>query len=158
MHERKLEHTNDEDVNVDQSKARSKTKTVTTTTITTTSKTFAVKKIPNSNSLSQRVYEFEKTARYMIKKLQETREKIEASIAASADPETIEHLKLLVAPDAATLISQGDSLVLETHGNTPQLANTVMEIQSILREKFREVQHSRLVRFQNEYFLNAKKK
>ncbi|XP_031638601.1 dystrophin, isoforms A/C/F/G/H isoform X5 [Contarinia nasturtii] len=144
MHERKLEHATNEDVNVDQSQTNTKSKTVTTTTITTTSKTFAVKKMSNSTSLSQRVYEFEKTARYMIKKLQETREKIEASIAASADPETIEHLKLLVAPDAATLISQGDSLVLETHGNTPQLANTVMEIQSILREKFREVQHSRL--------------
>lgn len=98
----------------------------------------------NSSSLSQRVYEFEKTARYMIKKLQETIEKIEASITAAADPDTIDHLKMLVAPDAATLISQGDSLVLETHGNaTPELANTVMEMQSILREKFREVQHAK---------------
>lgn len=80
----------------------------------------------------------------MIKKLQETSDKIEASIAASADPETIDHLKMLVAPDAATLISQGDSLVLETHGNaSPELANTVMEMQSILREKFREVQHAK---------------
>lgn len=82
----------------------------------------------------------------MIKKLQETIEKIEASIVASADLETIDHLKMLVAPDAATLISQGDSLVLETHGNaSPELANAVMEMQSILREKFREVQHAKWV-------------
>lgn len=144
MHERKLEHASKEDANVDQLKTHTKSKTITTTTITTTAKTFSTKKTTNSSSLSQRVYEFEKTARYMIKKLQETSEKIESSIAASTDPETIEHLKMLVAPDAATLISQGDSLVLETHGNsTPELANAVMEIQSILREKFREVQHAK---------------
>lgn len=120
-----------------------KSKTV-TTTITTTAKIFSTKKSNHSTSLSQRVYEFEKTARYMIKKLQETSEKIAASKAASVDPDTIEHLKMLVAPDAATLISQGDSLVLETHGNaTPDLAKTVMDIQAILREKFREVQHSK---------------
>lgn len=80
----------------------------------------------------------------MIKKLQETREKIDSSLVAQVDADTIEHLKMSVAPDAATLISQGDSLVLETHGSSSsELANTVMEIQSILREKFREVQHAR---------------
>lgn len=144
MHERKLEQTTNENASADQLKGRPSSKSVTTTTITTTAKTFSVKKTQNSNSLSQRVYEFEKTARYMIKKLQETIEKIEASIVASADLETIDHLKMLVAPDAATLISQGDSLVLETHGNaSPELANAVMEMQSILREKFREVQHAK---------------
>lgn len=133
-----------EDEKSDQTKACTQSKLVTTTTITTTAKTYLVKKnTTNFSTLSQRVYEFEKTARYMIKKLQETAEKIRSSIAASADLETIEHLKMLVAPDAATLISQGDSLVLETHGNTSSdLANIVMEIQSILREKFREVQHA----------------
>lgn len=105
---------------------------------------YTTKKSTNSSSLSQRVYEFEKTARYMIKKLHETSEKIADARTASADTETIEHLKMLVAPDAATLISQGDSLVLETHGNaTPELAKTVMDMQAILREKFREVQHSK---------------
>lgn len=144
LHERKLEQTSKEDNGSDQSKSRSKSKTVTTTTITTTAKTFSTKKTTNSSSLSQRVYEFEKTARYMIRKLQETSEKITTSLAASVDPETIEHLKMLVAPDAATLISQGDSLVLETHGNaTPELAKDVMDIQAILREKFREVQHAK---------------
>lgn len=144
LHERKLESTETDDFAADKSKARTMSKSVTTTTITTTAKTYSVKKTSNSSSLSQRVYEFEKTARYMIKKLQDTKEKIDTSINASVDPETVEHLKMLVAPDAATLISQGDSLVLETHGNaSPELANTVMKMQSILREKFREVQHAK---------------
>lgn len=79
-------------------------------------------------------------AKYMIKKLIETREKIDQSLNK---PDAIEHLKLSIAPDAATLISQGDTLVLETHGNLPDLSNSVMKIQSILREKFREVQQTR---------------
>lgn len=142
MHERKMEPAETDDASADLSRTTSKS--VTTTTITTTAKTFSIKKTSNSSSLSQRVYEFEKTARYMIKKLQDTKDKIDSSMVASVDPETVEHLKMLVAPDAATLISQGDSLVLETHGNaSPELANAVMEMQSILREKFREVQHAK---------------
>lgn len=94
----------------------------------------------NVNTLNQRVFEFEKTAKYMIKKLNETKAKIDNE----NDNELIEHLKMSIAPDAATLISQGDSLVLETHGtSSPELANTVMTMQTILREKFREVQHAR---------------
>lgn len=128
----------------DNTSPQSKETKVVTTTIITTAKSFSLAKSSNSTTLSQRVYEFEKTARYMIKKLQETRNKIDASLAAQADAETIEYLKMSVAPDAATLISQGDSLVLETHGSTSsELATTVMEIQSILREKFREVQHAK---------------
>lgn len=139
-----MEQSTKEDSSYDHTKSRNKSKTVTTTTITTSAKTFSVKKTSNSSSLSQRVHEFEKTARYMIKKLQDTIDKIEASLSAAVDPDTIENLKMLVAPDAATLISQGDSLVLETHGNaTPELANTVMEMQAILRDKFREVQHAK---------------
>lgn len=76
----------------------------------------------------------------MIKKLTETKVKIDQE----NDTEMIEHMKMTIAPDAATLISQGDSLVLETHGSaTPDLANTVMKMQAILREKFREVQHTK---------------
>ncbi|XP_055309630.1 dystrophin, isoforms A/C/F/G/H-like, partial [Sitodiplosis mosellana] len=137
MHERKLEPVETENATENQSEAHK--------SITTKAKTFSMKKTSNSRSLSQRVYEFERTARYMIKKLQDTKEKIDASIIVAVDSETIEHLQMLVAPDAATLISQGDSLVLETHGNaSSELANTVIEMQSILREKFREVQHAKL--------------
>lgn len=110
------------------------TKTITTIT------TFSTRKQTNSNSLSQRVHEFEKTARYMVKKLLETREKIESATTTDA----VEHLKMSIAPDAATLISQGDTLVLETHGNaSSELSNAVIDIQSLLREKFREVQHAK---------------
>lgn len=94
----------------------------------------------NANTLIQRVFEFEKTAKYMIKKLTDTKAKIDQESSS----ELIEHMKLTIAPDAATLISQGDSLVLETHGSpSPDLANTVMKMQAILREKFREVQHAK---------------
>lgn len=54
-----------------------------------------------------------------------------------------ELLKHSIAPDAAALISQGDSLVLETHGKDRKLSQIVMKTQSILREKFREVQQSK---------------
>lgn len=142
LHERKLDRTDDEQMKFVPKTSKIKT----TTTITTSAKVFSTKKTitPDSSSLPQRVYEFEKTARYMIKKLQETRDKIEESLAVNADADTIEILKMSIAPDAATLISQGDSLVLETHGSlSTELANTVMDIQSILREKFREVQHAK---------------
>lgn len=76
----------------------------------------------------------------MIKKLNETRGKIESATSIDA----VEHLKMTIAPDAATLISQGDTLVLETHGNaSAELSNAVIDIQSILRERFREVQHAK---------------
>lgn len=55
----------------------------------------------------------------------------------------IEDLKMLIAPDAATLISQGDSLVLETHGKQGTISRTVMKNQIMLREKFREVQKAK---------------
>lgn len=55
----------------------------------------------------------------------------------------IEDLKMHIAPDAATLISQGDSLVLETHGKQGALSRVVIKSQSILREKFREVQQAK---------------
>jgi len=54
-----------------------------------------------------------------------------------------EDLRLLIAPDAATLISQGDSLVLETHGRQGSISRLVMRTQIILREQFREVQQAR---------------
>lgn len=96
----------------------------------------------NSISLEQRVSEFDKTAKYMIRKLETTRQTIEK---CEEGPETIEHLKLSIAPDAATLISQGDTLVLETHGKSTELSATVMKTQSLLREKFREMKHTRFV-------------
>ncbi|XP_058979268.1 dystrophin, isoforms A/C/F/G/H isoform X5 [Musca domestica] len=91
-------------------------------------------------SLEQRVSEFEKNAKYMMMRLDKTKEKIEKNTEGER---AVEDLKMLIAPDAATLISQGDSLVLETHGKQGSLSRVVMKSQIILREKFREVQQSK---------------
>ncbi|XP_075145725.1 dystrophin isoform X3 [Haematobia irritans] len=100
--------------------------------------------IPNSKfptgSLEQRVSEFEKNAKHMMTRLDKTKEKIEKNTEGER---AVEDLKMLIAPDAATLISQGDSLVLETHGKQGSLSRVVMKSQIILREKFREVQQSK---------------
>ncbi|XP_058831030.1 dystrophin, isoforms A/C/F/G/H isoform X2 [Topomyia yanbarensis] len=91
-------------------------------------------------SLEQRVNEFDKTAKYMIKKLEQTRKLIDN---CEDDSSVIENLKLTIAPDAATLISQGDTLILETHGKSNTLTQHLINTQSHLREKFKEVQSSR---------------
>lgn len=90
-------------------------------------------------TLEQRVFEFDKTAQFMIKKLTSTRDQIEHCTNGS---EAVDHMKLSIAPDAATLISQGDSLVLETHGKSTEMSNIVMQTQSLLREKFREMKNA----------------
>ncbi|XP_065355052.1 dystrophin, isoforms A/C/F/G/H isoform X8 [Calliphora vicina] len=98
------------------------------------------KPFANSGTLEQRVLEFENSAKYMMAKLEKTKEKIEKTTEGER---AIEDLKMLIAPDAATLISQGDSLVLETHGKQGSLSRVVMKSQIILREKFREVQQAK---------------
>ncbi|XP_068153856.1 dystrophin, isoforms A/C/F/G/H isoform X7 [Drosophila tropicalis] len=89
-------------------------------------------------SLEQRVEYFDKKAKQMIHKLELTKIKIEQCHESEA-----EDLRLLIAPDAATLISQGDSLVLETHGKQGNFSRLVMRTQIILREKFHEVQQAK---------------
>ncbi|XP_039490405.1 dystrophin, isoforms A/C/F/G/H isoform X16 [Drosophila santomea] len=88
-------------------------------------------------NLDDRVREFDKQAKQMIYKLKLTKAKIEQCHESEA-----EDLRLLIAPDAATLISQGDSLVLETHGRQGSISRLVMRTQIILREQFREVQQA----------------
>uniref|UniRef100_A0A6P4ES50 Protein detached n=1 Tax=Drosophila rhopaloa TaxID=1041015 RepID=A0A6P4ES50_DRORH len=89
-------------------------------------------------NLDDRVREFDKQAKQMIYKLKLTKAKIEQCHESEA-----EDFRLLIAPDAATLISQGDSLVLETHGKQGSISRLVMRSQIILREQFREVQQAR---------------
>ncbi|XP_064549814.1 dystrophin, isoforms A/C/F/G/H isoform X9 [Drosophila montana] len=89
-------------------------------------------------NLEHRVQEFNKLAKQMIYKLELTKVKIEQGHETEA-----EDLRMLIAPDAATLISQGDSLVLETHGKQGSISRLVMRTQIILREKFREVQQAK---------------
>lgn len=78
----------------------------------------------------------------MIKKLATTRLTIEQCAEGSS---TVDHLKMSIAPDAATLISQGDSLVQETHGKLPDLSNTVMQSLALLRERFGEMKNAQYV-------------
>uniref|UniRef100_A0A336KZ29 CSON001198 protein n=1 Tax=Culicoides sonorensis TaxID=179676 RepID=A0A336KZ29_CULSO len=91
-------------------------------------------------SLEQRVTEFEKAARYMVKNLDKTREMIRQ--CTDGQP-VVEQLKLSITPDAATLISQGDTLVFEAHGKSNALTKRLITIQTLLRDKFKEVQHTR---------------
>ena len=90
--------------------------------------------------LEQRVNEFEKTANYMIRKLEQTKQQIQN---CGDGPAVIEHMKLSIAPDAATLISQGDTLILETHGKSQNLSHRLIVTQTSLRDKYKEVQSTK---------------
>ncbi|KAL1375898.1 hypothetical protein pipiens_017210, partial [Culex pipiens pipiens] len=94
----------------------------------------------SETSVELRVNEFDKTAKYMIKKLDQIREQLSS---CGGGTNTIENLKLTIAPDAATLISQGDTLILETHGKSKTLTQRLMETQANLRDKFKSVQSFR---------------
>lgn len=96
--------------------------------------------VVDPSSLVNRVFEFEKNAKSMIEKLNLTCEKIKLGTDGL---DAVEHLKLSIAPDAASLISQGDTLVLETHGKSTNLSSKVMQIQAQLRDKFREMKFGR---------------
>lgn len=89
--------------------------------------------------LNQRVDEFEKTARYMMKKLDQTLKQIQTSDDSVS---VIELMKLSVAPDAALILSQGDTLILETHGKNSNLTERLQTIQKELRNKYKDVQNS----------------
>lgn len=92
--------------------------------------------------LDQRVDQFEKTARYMIKKLDQTLQQIQ-----NCDDNTgaVEHMKLSIAPDAALILSQGDSMILETHGKNSNLTQRLLSIQKELRDKYKDVQNSNTI-------------
>lgn len=89
---------------------------------------------------------FEDAAEKMIAALDETRNQIAACNESLA---VVEQMKLSITPDAATLISQGDTLVFEAHGKSQVLTKRLMTIQATLRDKFKDVQHTRPL------FLNA---
>lgn len=76
----------------------------------------------------------------MIIALEQTRDQIASCNEHLA---IVEQMKLSITPDAATLISQGDTLVFEAHGKSPALTKRLMTIQTTLRDKFKEVQHTR---------------
>lgn len=92
--------------------------------------------------IDQRVDQFEKTARYMIKKLGQTLQQIHECDDSSG---IVEHMKLSIAPDAALILSQGDTLILETHGKNPHLTQRLSTIQKELRDKYKDVQNSNTI-------------
>lgn len=102
----------------------------------TTSSPFTYKSM---TPLDQRVDQFEKTARYMMKKLDQTLQQIQTSDVGIS---VIEHMKLSVAPDAALILSQGDTLILETHGKNSGMTHRLQTVQKELRNKYKDVQNS----------------
>lgn len=89
--------------------------------------------------LDQRVDQFEKAARYMMKKLDQTLQQIQK---CDNGDNVIEHMKLSIAPDAALILSQGDTLILETHGKNSTMTQKLLTIQKELRDKYKDVQNS----------------
>lgn len=90
--------------------------------------------------IDQRVEQFEKTTRYIIKKLDQTLEQIQNCDEGNSS--IIEHMKMTIAPDAALILSQGDTLIQETHGKNSNLTNRLQTIQKELRDKYKDVQNS----------------
>lgn len=90
--------------------------------------------------LDQRVEQFEKTVRYIIKKLDQTLEQIHN--CDDGNSSVIEHMKMTIAPDAALILSQGDTLILETHGKNSNLTQRLQTIQKELRDKYKDVQNA----------------
>lgn len=90
--------------------------------------------------LDQRVDQFEKTARYIIKKLDQTLEQIQNCDGGNSS--IIEHMKMTIAPDAALILSQGDTLILETHGKNSNFTQRLQNIQKELRDKYKDVQNA----------------
>lgn len=89
--------------------------------------------------LDQRVDQFEKTARYIMKKLDQTMQQIHTCDDGKS---MIEHMKLTIAPDAALILSQGDTLILETHGKNSELTQQLLTIQKELRDKYKDMQNA----------------
>jgi gas vesicle protein len=85
------------------------------------------------------VEQFEKTARYVMRKLDQTLEQIEACNDSNS---VIEDMKLSIAPDAALILSQGDTLILETHGKNSDLTHKLLDIQKALRDKYKDMQNA----------------
>nr|CAD7448133.1 unnamed protein product [Timema bartmani] len=89
------------------------------------------------------IVEFEEAARDMLKRMKTMLETVEG-VSKEKDPsrklEVVEREISLLAPDAATLISRGDGLVLTVHASDPARAEQLKESsQDKLRSKWLEV-------------------
>lgn len=90
--------------------------------------------------IHDRVGAFEKNAQEMVQRLL----RVYVHLLGCTDDQQVEDLKMDVAPDAASLISQGDTIVFEATGMPELLSQRMLDIQRELREKFKRVQNFRL--------------
>nr|CAD7573370.1 unnamed protein product [Timema californicum] len=100
--------------------------------------------------LERDIVEFEEAARDMLKRMETTLETIKG-VSKEKDPsrklEVVEREISLLAPDAATLISRGDGLVLTVHASDPTRAEQLKESsQDKLRSKWLQVKTKAEVR------------
>lgn len=88
------------------------------------------------SGLVKRVQSFHSKAVTMISRLESAIEKIDDS---SVNKSFVETLRL----SCAELISEGDTLVLDTHGRHNDLSQVVMQNQTILRDRYSQLNHSK---------------
>lgn len=89
--------------------------------------------------ISDRVGVFERNAQEMTQRLL----RVYVHLLGCEDDQQIDDLRMKIAPDAATLISQGDTIVFETPGMPELLSQRMLDIQQELRDKFKRVQNYR---------------
>lgn len=88
-----------------------------------------------------RVGSFERRAHEMIQRLL----RVYVRLLGCEEDEEVENMKMEIAPDAASLISQGDTIVFEANGMPELLSQRMLDIQRELREKFKRVQNFRWI-------------
>lgn len=92
---------------------------------------------PSKNDLiTDRVGAFEKNAQEMIQILL----RVYVQLLGCEDDQEVDDMKMNIAPEAASLISQGDTLAFEANGMPELLSQRMLDIQRELREKFKRVQ------------------
>lgn len=88
------------------------------------------------DAINDRVGAFERNAQEMIQRLL----RVYVRLLGCEDDQQVEDWKMDIAPDAASLISQGDTIVFEANGMPEILSQRMLDIQRELREKFKRVQ------------------
>lgn len=92
---------------------------------------------PSKNDvITDRVGAFEKNAQEMIQILL----RVYVQLLGCEDDQEVDDMKMNIAPEAASLISQGDTLAFEANGMPELLSQRMLDIQRELREKFKRVQ------------------
>lgn len=82
--------------------------------------------------------------------------RVYVQLLACEDNQEAEDLKMKIAPDAASLISQGDTIVFETTGMPELLSQRMLDIQQELRDKFKRVQNYRYDFVNRQSLINRK--